>query len=76
MNNIVIFPWTVVVLLSVFLLCVSFLVAVWIGSKLGMTRLTAENKHLRDAIDTFLAAQDQPPGNWDAVDALRQARMR
>lgn len=73
MNNVVIFPWTVVVLLSVFLLCVTFLIAVYIGSKTGLARAIREQDRLRHAINEFLADQDTPPGNWDSIDKLRAA---
>jgi hypothetical protein len=68
-----IFPWPLAIVICVLMICVAFLCAVAIGSKTGLTRLTTENRLLRTAINDFLAAQDQPPGNWDAIDRLRAA---
>lgn len=59
-----IFPWPLAIVICVLMICVA---------KTGLTRLTAENRQLRAAINEFLAAQDQPPGNWDAIDRLRAA---
>lgn len=60
------FPWSLAILMC----------AVGIGAKSGATNLAREARELREAIDEFLAAQDQPPGNWDAIDKLRADRMR
>jgi hypothetical protein len=68
-----IFPWPLAIVICVLMLCVAFVSAVAVGSKSGLARLTTENRLLRAAINDFLAAQDQPPGNWDAIDRLRAA---
>lgn len=71
-----IFPWPLAIVICVMMICVAFICAVGIGSKAGLNRLTTENRQLRVAINEFINAQDQPPGNWDALDRLRESVNR
>ncbi len=65
--------WPIAITMIAFMLTVAFLGAVRIATASPNYKLAAENRHLRDAIRAFIAAQDSPPGNWDAIDRLRAA---
>lgn len=67
-----IWPWPLAITMCVFLIVIAFIAAVKIGATSPNAKLTAENRALKAAIRDVLAAQDTPPGNWDAVDRLRE----